>query len=109
MRNTGRNPVSSYLATNVEIFVKIRRDGASHASGFDRSLEPLTDGNYADRNFPTKHLLKHTKLFQNEAIASNFNTESLQGVRLVIERAIAELNLADVDYSSLVEAIRKSQ
>jgi len=54
-------------------------------------------------------LLKDAKLFQNEAIASQLNPQSLDGVRLIVERAIAELDLADVDYSSLVETIRKSQ
>jgi len=67
------------------------------------------DGNYGDPNFRTKYLLKDAKLFQNEAIASQLNPQSLDGVRLIVERAIAELDLADVDYSSLVETIRKSQ
>ncbi|MGC9525742.1 MAG: NAD(P)-dependent oxidoreductase [Limnospira sp.] len=93
---------------DVETFMKILRESALYAPTFDKKLQRMIDGNYGDPNFPTKHLLKDTKLFQNEAIASRLNAESLQGVRLVIERAIGELDLADVDYSSLVEAIRKS-
>ncbi|UWU51487.1 hypothetical protein APLC1_6447 [Limnospira platensis C1] len=66
----------------------------------------MIDGNYADPNFPTKHLLKDTNLFINEAIASQLNVAGLSGVQEIIAQAITNLDLSDLDYSALVESIR---
>ncbi|MDT9178340.1 MAG: NAD(P)-dependent oxidoreductase [Limnospira sp. PMC 1291.21] len=91
---------------DVEIFMKILRDSALYAPTFDKKLQRMIDGNYADPNFPTKHLLKDTNLFINEAIASQLNVAGLSGVQEIIAQAITNLDLSDLDYSALVESIR---
>lgn len=94
---------------DVEIFMNILRDSALYAPTFDKKLKRMIDGNYADPNFPTKHLLKDTNLFIKEAIASQLNVEGLSGVQGIIAQAINNLDLAEVDYSALVESIRNPQ
>ena len=88
----------------VEAFMQILRQSALYAPTFDKKLQQMLDGNFANANFPTKHLLKDTNLFLNEAEAVGLNVSSLEGVRKVLEAA-QQLGLADADYSSLFAAI----
>jgi 3-hydroxyisobutyrate dehydrogenase len=88
----------------VEAFMQILRQSALYAPTFDKKLQQMIDGNFANANFPTKHLLKDTNLFLNEAEAVGLNVSSLEGVRKVLEAA-QQLGLADADYSSLFAAI----
>jgi 3-hydroxyisobutyrate dehydrogenase len=64
----------------------------------------MRDRNYANPNFPTKHLLKDTNLFLTEAQSIGLNVSSLEGVRKVLETA-QQLGLSEADYSSLFSAI----
>jgi len=64
----------------------------------------MIDRNYANPNFPTKHLLKDTNLFLDAAISVNLNASSLSGVREILEIA-QQMGLSNQDYSSLFEAI----
>lgn len=88
----------------VEQFMQILRQSALYAPTFDKKLQQMLDGNYANPNFPTKHLLKDTNLFLTEAQSVGLNVNSLEGVRKVLEMA-QQLGLADADYSSLFAAI----
>lgn len=89
---------------NVELFMQILRQSALYAPTFDKKLSRMLDRNYANPNFPTKHLLKDTKLFIDEAKLSGLNTSSSEGVLNILEKAVT-MNLADVDYSALFSAI----
>ncbi len=89
----------------VEDFMKILRQSALYAPTFDKKLQPMLSGNYANANFPTKHLLKDTNFFLREAESIQLNVSSLEGVRAVLEKA-QQLGLTDADYSSLFEAIK---
>lgn len=41
----------------------ILRDSALYAPTFDKKLQRMLDRDYANPNFPTKHLLKDVRLF----------------------------------------------
>lgn len=91
---------------DVETFMGILRESALYAPTFDKKLARMMESNYANPNFPTKHLLKDADLFAAAARAAGLGTETIDGARAVIERAIA-LGLADGDYSALHEGIRQ--
>ena len=89
----------------VETFMQILRQSVLYAPTFDKKLDRMLDQNYANPNFPTKHLLKDTNLFLNEATAARLQVDSLAGVRQILEMACS-LGLADADYSALFAAIQ---
>lgn len=88
----------------VETFMDILRDSALYAPTFDKKLQRMLEHNYADPNFPTKHLLKDMQLFLQEASASGMQVDSLVGVQKILEMSCAS-DLAEADYSALFEAV----
>jgi 3-hydroxyisobutyrate dehydrogenase len=62
--------------------------------------------NFANPNFPTKHLLKDVDLFLSQAEENGLNTAGLTGIRAIIQQTI-ELGLADQDYSALFSGINQ--
>ncbi|MGB7442256.1 MAG: NAD(P)-dependent oxidoreductase [Coleofasciculaceae cyanobacterium] len=93
---------------DVEKFMDILRESALYAPTFDKKLKRMVEGNYANPNFPSKHLLKDTDLFLKEAQLVEQNVSSLEGVRKVIDMAL-QLGLADQDYSALFAAVNPKQ
>ncbi len=89
---------------DVELFMQILRNSALYAPTFDKKLQRMLDRNYSNPNFPTKHLLKDTDLFICEAKSIGLNVSSIEGVRQILETAIAQ-GLSEADYSSLFSAI----
>ncbi len=89
---------------SVDIFMQILRQSALYAPTFDKKLQRMRDRNYVNPNFPTKHLLKDTELFINEAQGEGMNVSSIEGVKKILEIAITS-GFADADYSSLFNAI----
>lgn len=89
---------------SVEAFMEILRQSALYAPTFDKKLDRMLDQNYANPNFPTKHLLKDTRLFLTEAETLGLQVDSLAGVRQILEVACAA-GLADSDYSALFAAV----
>ena len=89
---------------DVDIFMQILRQSALYAPTFDKKLQRMRDRNYDNPNFPTKHLLKDTELFINEAQGEEMNISSIEGVKKILEIAITS-GFADADYSSLFSAI----
>ncbi|MEB3337174.1 MAG: NAD(P)-dependent oxidoreductase, partial [Leptolyngbyaceae bacterium] len=65
----------------VETFMQILRQSALYAPTFDKKLQRMCDRNYANPNFPTKHLLKDTDLFIAEAESVGLNIDGVAGVR----------------------------
>lgn len=88
----------------VEQFMSVLRQSALYAPTFDKKLQRMGDRAFDNPNFPTKHLLKDTDLFIQAAQEVDLNTAGLEGVRQIIEGAIA-LGWADKDYSALYCAI----
>jgi 3-hydroxyisobutyrate dehydrogenase len=89
---------------SVEEFMQILRPSALYAPTFDKKLVRMVERNYANPNFPTKHLLKDVKLFLDEARTVGLQGASLAGVQSILEAVMAK-GLADLDYSSLYEAV----
>ena len=89
---------------DVETFMSILRDSALYAPTFDKKLQRMVERNYANPNFPTKHLLKDTNLFLGATQAAGLNVSSLEGVRAILEAA-QQMNLAEEDYSALFSAV----
>jgi 3-hydroxyisobutyrate dehydrogenase len=89
---------------DVEKFMAILRDSALYAPTFDKKLQRMGDRHFENPNFPTKHLLKDTKLFLQAAQEVSLNTIGLEGTQKIIEQAIAA-SLADTDYSAIYNII----
>ncbi|MGL5805184.1 MAG: NAD(P)-dependent oxidoreductase [Xenococcaceae cyanobacterium] len=95
---------ASKQGVNVEQFMQVLRQSALYAPTFDKKLSKMLDRNYANPNFPTKHLLKDTNLFITQAQAIDLDTSSIEGIRKLIEKAI-ELGYSEQDYSAIFSAI----
>lgn len=93
---------------NVEAFMGIVRGSALYAPTFDKKLSRMGDRNFANPNFPTKHLLKDMKLFSEAAVSAGLTPALADTVAEVVAQAIAQ-GLADQDYSSLYAAINPEQ
>lgn len=92
----------------VDQFMAVLRQSALYAPTFDKKLQRMVEQNYDNPNFPTKHLLKDTKLFLTEAESSGLQVDSLAGVRQILEMACSA-GLAEADYSALFAAVSSSQ
>jgi 3-hydroxyisobutyrate dehydrogenase len=90
---------------NVDTFMEILRQSALYAPTFDKKLQRMLEENYDNPNFPTKHLLKDTNLFIEEAKSTGLNLNSIEAVKEILEMAI-KLSYANADYSSLYSAIQ---
>lgn len=91
---------------NIEVFMEILRESSLYAPTFDKKLQRMIDRNFANPNFPTKHLLKDTNLILKEAQALGLNVSSLAGVKEILEIAMTE-NLGEEDYSALFNVVNR--
>lgn len=89
---------------DVEQFMEILRESALYAPTFDKKLARMSDRNFANPNFPTKHLLKDTNLFLEQAQSLGLATDNLAGIQTIIQKAIA-MGLENEDYSAIYQAI----
>ena len=89
---------------DIEKFMSIVRESALYAPTFDKKLERMCDRNFANPNFPTKHLLKDMNLFVQAAQAKGIDATVVTGVSEVAKKAISQ-GLADEDYSAIYSAI----
>jgi 3-hydroxyisobutyrate dehydrogenase len=89
---------------SVEPFMAILRESALYAPTFDKKLPRLLKRDYDRPNFSTGHLLKDVLLFAQEAAALGLPAAALEGLPLILQRAIAK-GLGDQDYSALFEAV----
>ncbi len=91
-------------AIDIEQFMAIVRQSALYAPTFDKKLGRMCDRNFANPNFPTKHLLKDMNLFVQSA--ETFNADVAQSVAKIAEKAV-EQGLADHDYSAVFAAVNE--
>lgn len=89
---------------NMEQFMQIVRDSALYAPTFDKKLERMCDRNFANPNFPTKHLLKDMNLFVQAARDKGIDATVAAGVSQMAAKAIHQ-GLADEDYSAIFNVI----
>ena len=85
-------------------FMSVVRDSALYAPTFDKKLERMLTRDFANPNFPTKHLAKDTTLFLNIAEQLALNTAALEGISDLLQYALAK-GLADTDYSALYAGV----
>ncbi|MBE9145125.1 NAD(P)-dependent oxidoreductase [Planktothrix mougeotii] len=90
---------------DIELFMEILRNSALYAPTFDKKLQRMLEENYENPNFPTKHLLKDTNLFLQEAVKMGLNASSLEGVKAILE-ATQKLGKSNDDYSALFTTIK---
>lgn len=88
----------------VETFMAILRESALFAPAFDKKLPRLLTRDYHHPNFSTRHLLKDVELFLKEASGYELATSSLEGIKPVLERTIAQ-GLGEADYAALYETV----
>ncbi|MEC4814256.1 MAG: NAD(P)-dependent oxidoreductase [Scytonema sp. PMC 1069.18] len=91
-------------SVDVDVFMQILRESALFAPTFDKKLQRMLEGNYANPNFPTKHLMKDTDLFIEEAKSTGLNVSSIEGVKEILETAM-KMSLSNADYSSIFSVI----
>ena len=89
---------------DVDVLMSIVRQSALYAPTFDKKLQRMCDRNFANPNFPSKHLLKDMTLFADEASQCGLDARLAETVSQVVQQAI-NMGLADQDYSALFEAI----
>lgn len=89
---------------SVDTFMAILRESALFAPAFDKKLPRLLTRDYHHPNFSTRHLLKDVELFLKEASGYELTTSSLEGIKPVLERTIAQ-GLGEADYAALYETV----
>jgi len=92
---------------DVEQFMKILRGSALYAPTFDKKLQRMLDQNYANPNFPTKHLAKDMKLFQAEAEPLGLDIHLPAAVNQILLEAINR-GFAEEDYCALFAVMNQT-
>lgn len=92
----------------VDTFMAVLRESALFAPAFEKKLPRLLKRDYQHPNFSTHHLLKDVELFIREASSYAITTSSLEGIRPVLERTIAQGH-GDSDYSAIFEVVNPIQ
>jgi 3-hydroxyisobutyrate dehydrogenase len=91
-----------------EQFMKIVRDSALYAPTFDKKLERMLQRDFANPNFPTKHLAKDTRLFLSVAKRLGLETCALEGIAQLLDKTL-EQGLADTDYSAIYAGVSQTK
>ncbi len=89
---------------DVDTFMAVVRQSALYAPTFDKKLHRMQTRQFADPNFPTKHLLKDMGLFVAAAEAMGLTTLPAESVRCLVEQAV-EAGFADDDYAALFNLV----
>jgi len=86
----------------VDQFMQVLRNSALYAPTFDKKLNKMLDGDFANPNFPLKHLAKDVDLFLDAA--GGMQTSMLKGIASLLLEGI-ERGYQDKDYSALYEVV----
>jgi len=89
---------------DVEGFMALLRASALYAPTFDKKLSRTLDGDFANPNFPLKHLLKDVRLALAEGRERGLGTDALAGITKLLEGVVAEGH-SDEDYSALYRGV----
>ena len=81
-------------------FMDLLRNSALYAPTFDKKLDRELSANYSNPNFPTAHLRKDLNLFIASDQEAGLNSEGLDGLAVLLERATAA-GLDPLDYCAL--------
>jgi len=96
--------IVQHEGVSVDQFMEILRGSALHAPTFEKKLPQMLSGDFANPNFPTRHLLKDVDLILDTAEEMGLDASGLMGMRKVLEKTILR-GLADADYSALFDTI----
>jgi len=91
-----------------DLFMELLRESALYAPTFDKKLGKMLAHDYARPNFPLKHLLKDTRLFEAAAAAGGSDTRVQAAMASLFESGI-DAGFGDEDYSALYEAVNPRQ
>jgi 3-hydroxyisobutyrate dehydrogenase len=97
----------AYIQKNqvdTDIFMDVVRDSALYAKTYDKKLARMVERNFANPNFPTKHLLKDVNLFLQSLDDYGLRKDAVEGIQGIVQIAI-EKGLANTDYSALYESM----
>ena len=97
-------------AVPIDKFMAILRPSALYAPTMDKKLQRMLDRDYANPNFPTKHLLKDIRLFQDEIdnTGSTVDKRFLKGQEDILAKAL-RMGLADTDYSAVHDGVTRNE
>ena len=87
-----------------EQFMALLRNSALYAPTFDKKLDRMRQRDFADPNFPTKHLAKDSRLFLEVAEQLRLDASGLQGVMKLLDKTLA-MGLENTDYSAIYAAV----
>jgi 3-hydroxyisobutyrate dehydrogenase len=88
----------------IESLMAILRSSALYAPTFDKKLDRMVNRNYANPNFPAKHLAKDVALFAESAQPLGIDISGLLGVSDILKKTL-EIGLGEGDYSALFSAV----
>ena len=89
---------------DVRLFMDLLRGSALYAPTFDKKLAKMLAHEYANPNFPLRHLLKDTRLFAEAAASRQLDTRVVAALAALFESGFAAGH-ADDDYSVLYESV----
>ena len=89
---------------DVEQFMSLLRASALYAPTFDKKLGKYLSDDYAQANFPLRHLLKDVALFRRVIAAAGMDTATLAAIESACQRGLAA-GLGDADYSALYRTL----
>ncbi len=89
---------------DLEVFMEVLRQTAFYASTFDAKLPRMLARDFAEANFPAKHLLKDVDLVREEVRAAGLEPRLVDALREVVQKAL-DMGLGDADYSAIYQAV----
>jgi 3-hydroxyisobutyrate dehydrogenase len=89
---------------DVDTFMAVVRQSALYAPTFDKKLHRMQTRQYADPNFPTKHLLKDMGLFVEAAAAAGLSPLPAESVRQLVMQTV-QAGFEDDDYAALFNIV----
>ena len=89
---------------DIDQFMNLLRQSALYAATFDKKLPKMLGHDYANPNFPLKHLSKDVELFRRVAAGDGIDFSLPAALLTLFEKAQSKGH-GDEDYSSLYEAV----
>ncbi|HKJ10683.1 MAG TPA: NAD(P)-dependent oxidoreductase [Gammaproteobacteria bacterium] len=88
----------------VDKFMTVVRDSALYAPTYDKKLGRMLAGDFANPNFPLRHMLKDVRLLLDTAARDGLDVQVLQAVESMLEQGDRS-GLGDQDYSALYSLV----
>jgi 3-hydroxyisobutyrate dehydrogenase len=88
----------SNVGIDPNLFMEILRQSNYYAPAFDKKLDSMLERDFANTNFPLKHLYKDVNLAMNEFVNHGINVTALEGVLDLLKEGIRN-KLSDQDYA----------